>query len=387
MGEMARTISHSGLTSLDLVIRETVKTLENGREQLFAVSENARNECTRLEGSLLEIDRQMAAILEELAEVQANEKEAQTRVAEITGNFELHTEAEIKAAYERAKELQIKSTLLKERYDQLEHKKKELKTSLVRLRETAEKAEGMVSQVGVVMDFIRGNLKDINVRLESLQQRQQMGLQVIRAQEEERKRVAREIHDGPAQSMANVVLRMEFCEKLMDMDPEKVRGELQELKGIVRNTLQDIRKIIFDLRPMALDDLGVVPALKRYIEDFREKNDINIEMTFYGRETRLEPALEIALFRLVQEALHNVVKHANASNVKVVIEMKPEWVKASVEDDGVGFDLEQVLTSHAGTKFGLISMKERIDLLEGEIDIDTRPGRGTKISFLVPVTR
>ncbi len=387
MDGLARTGSHGELTSLDLVIRETVNTLESEREQLFAVSENARNECSRLEGALLETDRQLEEISKELAEVESSEKEAQNVVAKITGNFERHTEAEIKGAYERAKELQVKSTLLKERYEQLEHKKKELQTSLHGLRETAEKAEGMVSRVGVVMDFIRGNLKDLNVKLETLHQRQQMGLQVIRAQEEERKRVAREIHDGPAQSMANVVLRMEFCEKLMEVDPHKVRAELQELKGIVKNTLQDIRKIIFDLRPMALDDLGVVPALKRYIEDFRQKYDINIEMSFYGRETRLEPALEVALFRLVQEALNNVLKHSNASNAKVIIEMKPEWVKAIVEDDGTGFDLEQALANQGGTKFGLISMKERISLLEGDIDIDTRPGRGTKILFKVPVTR
>ncbi|MHB9095216.1 MAG: sensor histidine kinase, partial [Eubacteriales bacterium] len=313
------------------------------------------------------------------------EKLAQSRVADIAQNFEQHAGDEIKAAYEGAKEHQVKLTQLEERQNQLEHKRKELETSLLSLRETAEKAENMVSQVAVVMDFIRGNLRDINVRLENLNQRQQMGLQIIRAQEEERKRVAREIHDGPAQSLANVVLRMEFCEKLMDVNPEKVRDELKDLKRIVRNNLQDVRKIIFDLRPMALDDLGVVPALKRYIEDFREKNDIYIEMIFHGRETRLEPVLEIALFRLIQEALNNVVKHARASNVKVAVEIKTEWVTAVVEDDGTGFVLERVLNSSLGTKFGLISMKERTDLLGGELYIDTHPGKGTKITFRIPV--
>ena len=211
-----------------------------------------------------------------------------------------------------------------------------------------------------------------------------MGLQIIKAQEEERKRVAREIHDGPAQSMANVVLRMEFCEKLMDVNPEKVRGELQELKDIVRNNLQDVRKIIFDLRPMAIDDLGVMPTLKRYIEDFRGKNDIDIGMNFFGKETRLEPVLEIALFRLVQEALNNVVKHARAAKVLVTLEMMPEWVKVSVEDDGVGFILERVMTDY-GTRFGLISMQERADLLGGTLQINTAPGQGTRVVFKVPV--
>ncbi len=385
MSSLAGEHKRSELNSLDLVIKETVKTLENGQKQLFTVAENARNECTRLSNSLVEIDEQLETVYEELVLVEVREKLAQSRVADIAQNFEQHAGDEIKAAYEGAKEHQVKLTQLEERQNQLEHKRKELETSLLSLRETAEKAENMVSQVAVVMDFIRGNLRDINVRLENLNQRQQMGLQIIRAQEEERKRVAREIHDGPAQSLANVVLRMEFCEKLMDVNPEKVRDELKDLKRIVRNNLQDVRKIIFDLRPMALDDLGVVPALKRYIEDFREKNDIYIELIFHGRETRLEPVLEIALFRLIQEALNNVVKHARASNVKVAVEIKTEWVTAVVEDDGTGFVLERVLNSSLGTKFGLISMKERTDLLGGELYIDTHPGKGTKITFRIPV--
>lgn len=290
--------SISGENSLDQVIRDTVKTMENGQNQLFAIAETARQD-----------------------------------------------------------------------------------NRLV----TAEKAENMISQLGVAVDFIRGSLRDLHSKPENLQHKQLMGLQIIKAQEEERKRVAREIHDGPAQSMANVVLRMEFCEKLMDVDLDKVRRELAEIKEIVKSNLQDMRKIIFDLRPMALDDLGVMPALKRYIEDFRKKNDINIEMNFMGQEARLDPVLEIALFRLVQEALNNVVKHARATKVQVKLEMKPESVKVEVEDDGVGFVLERVLNDY-GTKFGLISMKERADLLGGVLHIVTAPGQGTTVSFKIPIS-
>jgi len=331
-------------TSLDLVVGETVNTLENGQNQLFTMAENARSECARVSGALSDIKRQLVDIRTAQAESGEN-----------------------------------KEWLKK----QLEDKKLELETSLINLQETADKAENLVYHVGVVIDFIRGN-QDISIKLESFQQKQQLGLQIIKAQEEERKRVAREIHDGPAQSMANVVLRMEFCEKLMDVNPEKVRGELQELKDIVRNNLQDVRKIIFDLRPMAIDDLGVMPTLKRYIEDFRGKNDIDIGMNFFGKETRLEPVLEIALFRLVQEALNNVVKHARAAKVLVTLEMMPEWVKVSVEDDGVGFILERVMTDY-GTRFGLISMQERADLLGGTLQINTAPGQGTRVVFKVPV--
>ena len=376
--------NHSELTSLDIVIKDTVKTLESGREQMFAVAENARNECSRLSSTLREIDEQINNIDSGFSDLDNNEKIARVRVKLVTNNFEQYSEDEIKSAFEGAKDLQVKLTRLVERRNQLEHKREELETSFTSLQKTAEKAENMISQVGVVMDFIKGNLKNINTKLESLQQRQLLGLQIIKAQEEERKRVAREIHDGPAQSMANVVLRMEFCEKLMDFEPEKVRQELKELKNIVKDNLQDVRKIIFDLRPMALDDLGVVPALKRYIENFRKTNNLHIETAFYGRAARLEPVLEIALFRLIQEALNNVLKHAAASNVRVTVDMKADMVKALVEDDGCGFELSDIVAGQQ-TSFGLISMKERIDLLGGELYIDTNPGKGTKISFEFPV--
>lgn len=290
--------------SFEQVITETVKSLEHGREQLFKVAENARNEFSRL-----------------------NDESC---------------------------------------------------------RLTAEKAEAMVSQVGMVIDFISGNLKDINLKMENLQQRQQLSLQIIKAQEEERGRVARDIHDGPAQSMANVVFRMEFCEKLFDVEPERVREELRELKEVVKNNIQDVRKIIFDLRPMALDDLGVIPAVKRYIDNFRDNNLIEVDLNILGRDFRLQSALEIAIFRLIQEALNNVVKHAGASRIIVTLEMNSDFVTASVEDNGSGFCLSGFSQS-SGNHYGLISMRERIMLLDGKMDINSNPGQGTKISFCLPV--
>lgn len=337
------------LNSLEPIITETLNTLETGQNQLLEVAENARKQCIRLSNDIIEIDGQLAAINEQTV-------------------FVIGNEAEVRA-----------------RKTRLENKKQELENSLLYHRETAERAENMVSQVRVVQEFIRGNLGDINVQLESLRQRQRLGLQIIKAQEEERKRLSREIHDGPAQSLSNVALRMEFCEKLMDADPEKVRNELRELKKIVKNNLQDVRKIIFDLRPMALDDLGVIPALKRYIEDFQDKNNIDIQTDFRGREIRFEPALEVALFRLIQEALNNVVKHARASRAQVRVEIGGGVVKASVEDDGVGFIMEKALNDRTGTKFGLISMRERVDMLGGSMIIETKPGQGTKILYTIPM--
>lgn len=140
-------------------------------------------------------------------------------------------------------------------------------------------------------------------------------LAIIRAQEEERRRVARELHDGPAQLLANVVLRIDVCQRLAEQDPARLREELQQLKDLLRLSLQEVRQVIFDLRPMALDDLGLVPALRSYLQGYQTRTALETDLAVYGTDRRLGPDLEIAIFRLVQEALTNVQKHARASRV------------------------------------------------------------------------
>lgn len=386
MVDFTTDVKKQELKTLDMVVKETTKAIAEGKEQLFGIAENARAECLRVQTGIEDLDNRLRETARETADLELREQRAREHLGAVSRNFEKHSGEDIKTAFEEVKELQIKLTLLKERRSQLEAQRDELIKRVTGLQQTAEQAENLVSQVSLVMDFIGGNLKDINVKIKSIHQRQQLGLQVIKAQEEERKRVAREIHDGPAQSMANVVLRMEFCEKLLDVDQEKARQELKELKEVVRGNLQDVRKIIFDLRPMALDDLGLIPALRRFLEDYREKWGLEVEPVFRGLEKRLAPALEIALFRLIQEALNNVRKHAYAHKVVVALELEPKIITAGVKDDGQGFDLKQALAAGSGDSFGLISMKERVELLSGRMEIKTAPGRGTEVLFRIPVT-
>jgi len=209
---------------------------------------------------------------------------------------------------------------------------------------------------------------------------------VIKAQEEERRRVARDIHDGPAQMMANAVLQVEIVERLLTQDPSAAASELKDLKRIINDSLNDLRRIIFDLRPMILDDLGLAPALRRYTDDFTSRHSLPVEMKVLGVETRIDPIIEVALFRIVQEALHNARKHALASRVVVTLGYGPDAVGVSIEDNGKGFDPNGVSRNWGQSeKFGLSGMKERAKLFGGSLDVDTAPGEGTKITVRIPV--
>ncbi|MCG0278122.1 MAG: sensor histidine kinase, partial [Thermanaeromonas sp.] len=313
------------------------------------------------------------------------EKKARLRLAEVSQDFHRYTEQDIKRAYEEAYNLQVELIRLREKEKLLNFRRNHLEMSLRRLKLTVEKAEKLVHQVGVVLKFLTGELQDLTSKIGELEQTYHLALSIIRAQEEERRRVAREIHDGPAQSLANIVMRAEYCLKLLDRDPGKVREELQALQNIVLTSLQDIRKIIFDLRPMVLDDLGLVPALKRYFSAYAEQYGLEVDFLCFGQQRRLDSAVEIALFRIIQEAVNNIKKHAKVKSAVVKMEMLPDKVTVVIRDEGQGFDLEAVQNRKEGGGFGLLGMKERVQLLKGQLKIITAPGRGTTVSVTIPL--
>jgi two-component system sensor histidine kinase DegS len=211
---------------------------------------------------------------------------------------------------------------------------------------------------------------------------------VIQAQEEVRQRVAQRLHDGPAQSLANVVLTAEICEKLFQSDPKRAQSELGNLKGQVNSTLQDTRKFIFELRPMTLDDLGLVPTLRRYVADVGTRYQLQASLVAPQGEQRLPIEMEVPIFRVAQEAITNAVQHGHATQVRVTIALRPEGIVLTVEDNGSGFDVEQALAGAAARKtIGLANMQERAEMLGGWLRIESARGHGSRVELSAPMVR
>ncbi len=208
-------------------------------------------------------------------------------------------------------------------------------------------------------------------------------LHTLTVQEEERYQLARDIHDGPAQVLANAVLEMQYIQRLLPKDPQAARQELAQLEKSLRDGLAEVRRLIFDLRPPALVDLGLVASLQRYVQEFRERTGLAVQFTVDEVAERLPAAQEVAVFRIVQEALQNVRKHARASKVAINVARTPAGLKVSVTDDGVGFDPARGLSADRKT-VGLASMQERAQLVGGGVEIISQPGKGTTISLVVP---
>src|SRR5690606_8777662 len=229
-------------------------------------------------------------------------------------------ELDIKRAYEKATLIQLQLATSREQEKHLKLRRDDLQLRIRNVEKNIERAESIASQMNVVLEYLSGDLDNVTRILESAKNRQLLGLKIILAQEEERKRIAREIHDGPAQTLANLVLRTEIAERMAaKQDYDLIQMELGDLKGQVRSGLEEIRKVIFNLRPMALDDLGLIPTLRKLAQDFEDKTKIHTLFEVTGKEIRLSSSMEAAIYRLLQEALSNVHKHAEASRVSIVL--------------------------------------------------------------------
>jgi signal transduction histidine kinase len=200
---------------------------------------------------------------------------------------------------------------------------------------------------------------------------------VVEAQELERRRLARELHDETGQALTSILLGLKSVEEAKsDQQRDAAARDLREL---VVSTLQDVRRLAVELRPTALDDFGLLPAVERLAQTFTEQVGIATDVEAHLGETRLPPEVETALYRLVQEALTNVVKHSRATHVSISLMRKASSVSAVIEDDGVGF------AEHTGEGLGLIGMRERVGLLDGRLEIESRPDHGTTIVAEVPL--
>lgn len=378
-------IGLTDVNALDRIIKETLESIEQSKIKIYDIAENARLEMNRVTEELAGVKNEVLDVIKLVDNLVTKEKKARISLIEVSKDFQKYTEKDIKDAYDEAYRLQVELIKQREREKLLRYRRDHLEVSLRRLQSMVQRAEKLVSQVGVVLNFLGSGLQDLTSKLGELHQAQQMALSIIRAQEEERKRVAREIHDGPAQSMANIVMRAEFCLKLLDINPAKVREELISLQQLVRLSLTDVRKIIFDLRPMVLDDLGLVPAIKRYLSDYSNQDNTLIEFHSFGQQSRFDTSIEVALFRIIQEIVSNIRKHSMARNAMIKMEVFNDKLTIFVKDDGIGFNFEEVMSDRENRGYGLVGMRERVQLLKGEIQITTAPGKGTTIRITVPL--
>ena len=194
------------------------------------------------------------------------------------------------------------------------------------------------------------------------------------------------MHDGPAQALSNFIVQAEIAARLFDMDPNRAKEELDSLKSAAMTTFQKVRVFITELRPMMLDDLGLIPTIRRYVDTFKEQTGVDVNLSIQGVDRRLESYVEVMIFRALQELMSNAVRHNQDLPMKLQITVQliidEHLVKVAVGDNGKGFNSEAAGKSGG---FGLKLIRERVEMLGGTMDIDSSSGQGTRILFQIPV--
>ncbi len=380
-------MSNIGMKRINDIIKSTLSVIDQSRGAIFEIAENARKEVTNLKEELQQYKHEAHKIMAECEKLDIMVVKSRRKLAAINRDFSRYTEEEMKKAYQEANNLIVQLAVARERERQVILRRNDVERRLKNAIETVGKAEKLVAQVGTVFNYLSGDLQRIDEYMENSESKRALAIRIIKAQEDERRRIAREMHDGPAQAMSNVVLKAEICEKLAEVDISKATAELKNLKSVVRSCLTDVRRIIYDLRPMSIDDLGLKPTLQKYIENFRKQNAIHVTLRFLGDYNQLKDKnIILAVFRVVQECLNNTRKHAEATSVLIQMEFAERHVTLRIKDDGKGFDVSTLneFNRDESGGFGVYGMKERVELLDGTFAIESVIGAGTTVRVQFP---
>ena len=380
------------------LLTSTIDTIEDNKTQIFDIYQNTRNEVDDARTRLAELKKRVAESIERVDALTADEQKAKQRLAAVSRNFTEHTEDEIRETYEAVSIIQINLAIEREKEQTMRVERDKLEIRLRYLHNVVARAEHMALSIGSVLSYLSTQVSGVLWKIEAVQKDKFVGARIIKATEEERYRISREIHDGPAQDLANALFTTTITERLMDKDMAEAKKTLAELREELRKCLTGVRQIIFDMRPMALDDLGLPQAVEQLIQLFGERGKLHGTFSMEGEHYTLPKHVEIAIFRIVQEALNNVVHHAKTNKVRVRMHYTAQALTVLIADDGVGFDPSHLTEEPEesddaldmetqrrlrGRHFGVIGMEERAKIIGAAIQILSEPGKGTKVHLRV----
>lgn len=277
--------------------------------------------------------------------------------------------------------------------EQIEELKKQQKDILLETDKVKEEQSYIIQKIDELNSVLKvaktsdAKLKELELAEKDEVDNELQRLNLLEIQEEERQRISRELHDSTAQNLTSLVHKTELCTKLIDMDSIRCKLELISMARTLREIVNDTRQMIYNLRPMSFDDIGLEVTIERALDKLKTDKICNISFIVEGESYYIKPVIGITLLRIIQEACNNAIKYADPSTIAVKLVYKENCIELLITDDGKGFDLENmdVTLKNDNSGFGLSIMKERVYLLSGEINITSEENSGTQIEVIVPI--
>jgi two-component system sensor histidine kinase DegS len=362
--------------------------LEKSRENIFEINQDCEKQCLQLETEIREINHKIQQVIDEGDKCQRKERQARIRLMEVSKHFDTMTEADIKKAYDDAQALQVKLQEIRQQENYLKLRRLEIENQIRQYRSINKKADSLLYSTLLALKLVRGSADKLSGTIEKVNRKNQLELWIVETLETERRKIARELHDGPAQSLASILIRLDLIMRMISErqssgEHENIYRELVNIKAIGAESLTDVRSIMYDLKPSLMHEQGLPTTLKEYFNEYEAKYNFYIDYVVFGQQRQYDLALEVGLFRLVQEAITNVRKHAGVNKAVVKLEDNGSNLTLVIRDEGCGFDLEEI--DKQQESYGILGMKERVQLFGGQLEILSHPGEGTQIIIKVPL--
>jgi two-component system, NarL family, sensor histidine kinase DegS len=366
-------------------IQTTLQAIFDGRSRVEEIAQSTEDEVARLEAEFAEVQTQVAETIETVERLERESRIARQRLVTVNRKLVKHSEDEMKQAYDNAYDLQIKLGQWQEREVQLRLRRDDITRRLRALRATAHQAEVLLVQFGAASSTLQAEFGDIAEVLEAARIQSVLGIRMLQMQEDERRQLAQRLHDGPLQNLASLSMRAQSLSSPREDSPDA--DAVADLRGKIGDVIGSLRQVVFDLRPPLLDDLGLVPTLRRYVAQWSERTGIDGKVLMIGLESRLSPTEKITLFRTVQEALHNVHDHAESPSATVNLTYTPEKLTIQVVDQGKGVPEVNWSDWVESGHLGLMICRQRLAILGGDLTIKSQAPIGTCVEIKLPLQR
>jgi two-component system, NarL family, sensor histidine kinase DegS len=370
------------------VIHDVIKEIDSSKSKIFHIADKMRDELEVKKNELIEVKNRLSVVIDEVDYLEKIDRSMRNKLVEESKKLSDSDNNFFKEIYEEALDIRVKYVTKQNEEKELVQKRDSLERTLKNYSLSIQEAEGAVNQINIALGYLEGNVLNI---LNDKDEKFQMitGIKILENQELERRRIAREIHDGPAQYIANAMMRVDFCKVVVKKDLDKGIRELDDLKSNVRMALKEVRGIIYDLRPLSLEELGLYEAIKEMVNIISSENNIIIKALVDEGEYKVEKIIQVATYRIIQEIFNNMKKHSKAKFVELKINYIKDCICIYIQDDGVGFNVKETLlkVKQKGNCYGLIGIFERVKQLRGKIEIKSSCGNGTIYKIRLPISR
>lgn len=356
----------------------------NGSSRIASMVGDLRRKRADLEEQRKELAMLIQQIAAEIDRVSQRARDANAQLRQVESNLEGYSHAEVKRAYSASQEAQMRQFMMQSQMELLRNRQNSLDSAEELLRQLIDAADEMVEAADEQTDGAAGTTP-MSASEQSAQARG-TAQTVFRSIELAQHRLSRQLQDETAQAISDLILRAEVCERLVEMDRQKAKIEITRLKGAASAALKSTRQLVQELRAPALEESGLAAALRRYVEPSRSSEKFQVDLQIVGLGKSLPQAVEIAVFRIVQEALANAAKHSGAGKAEVRVHSEGGQVVVTISDEGSGFDVEAAMRQARGKdQSGLVDMQLRAELVDGALEISSKPGVGCTVSLTIPI--